>query len=168
MSDLDLDKHPANTTEVTDGVRGALSSAELSRRSVLRGFGTVTLGVAAVGTFAACGGAGSTTPPAGAGTAAGSAGLAKVADIPVGGAIAAVGTDGKPIILSQPTAGKVVGMSAICTHMGCTVAPDGANLVCPCHGSVYKSSDGSNVSGPAPSPLPAVAVKVVNGEVVAG
>jgi len=75
---------------------------------------------------------------------------------------------GKPVILSQPTAGAVVAMTAICTHLGCTVAPAGAQLVCPCHGSVYKSADGSNVSGPAPKPLAAVTVHVVNGEVLAG
>jgi len=26
--------------------------------------------------------------------------------------------------------------------MGCTVAPDDAQLVCPCHGSVFKVADG--------------------------
>jgi cytochrome b6-f complex iron-sulfur subunit len=67
--------------------------------------------------------------------------------------------------------GKVFhAISAICTHLGCTVRAealprpetkdvDGANLrithryQCPCHGSVY-SGDGANVSGPAPKPLP--------------
>jgi len=43
-----------------------------------------------------------------------------------------------------------------------------AQVVCPCHGSVYKSADGSNVSGRAPKPLAAVTVHVVNGEVLAG
>jgi Rieske Fe-S protein len=33
---------------------------------------------------------------------------------------------------------------------------------------VFKAADGSNVSGPAKKPLPAVAVKVENGNVVAG
>lgn len=166
MSDLDLDLDNRGT-EGTDRARGAMSSPELSRRVVLRGVGAVTLGVAAVGALAACGaGGGSAATPAGSGAAEGV--LAKVADIPVGGAISATGADGKPIILAQPTAGTVVGMSAICTHLGCTVAPDGAELVCPCHGSVYKAADGSNVSGPAPKPLPAVAVRVQNGEVLAG
>ena len=148
----------------------------VSRRVLLRGVGAATLGVATVGVLAACGagstpGGGSNAGSAGAGATAGSGGggvLAKVADIPVGGAISAVGPDGAAIILSQPTAGTVVGLSAICTHMGCTVAPDGADLACPCHGSVFKAADGSNVSGPAKKPLPPVAVKVENGNVVAG
>ena len=159
MTDLDLDHLSVAT----------VTSAAMTRRGMLRGVGAVTLGAAAVGTLAACG---ADSEPAGSGSAAGSAAaaglLAKVDDIPVGGAIAAMGADGKPIILSQPTAGTVVAMSAICTHNGCTVAPDGAELKCPCHGSVFKADDGSNVSGPAKKPLPSVAVRVENGDVLAG
>ena len=44
------------------------------------------------------------------------------------------------------------GISAICTHMGCTVEPSRSGFRCPCHGSVYDSG-GKNVSGPAPRPL---------------
>jgi len=179
MSDLDVTTRDLTATRT-------LSSAELSRRGMLRGVGAATLGVASLAALAACSsdsGTGTTSTAAGttAGTTAGAtagatadsgagtaASLAKLSDIPVGGAISAKGADGKPIILSQPTAGTVVGMSAICTHQGCTVAPDGAELKCPCHGSVYKAADGSNVSGPAPKPLPSVAVKVVDGQVVAG
>jgi len=44
-------------------------------------------------------------------------------------------------------------MTAICTHMGCTVGlPAGAQITCPCHGSVY-DLDGGNLQGPAVSPL---------------
>jgi menaquinol-cytochrome c reductase iron-sulfur subunit len=60
-------------------------------------------------------------------------------------------------------------ISAVCTHLGCTVRSEmlpkpeivkseGEPVVlthrflCPCHGSKYKG-DGTNVSGPAPTPL---------------
>jgi cytochrome b6-f complex iron-sulfur subunit len=60
-------------------------------------------------------------------------------------------------------------ISAVCTHLGCTVRAEalpnlqtsdasGAPLrlthrfLCPCHGSEYKG-DGTNVAGPAPKPL---------------
>jgi len=137
----------------------------LDRREVLVRAGLVTMGVAAAGVLAACGG--SDTPTAEAPAASDDGTLAQLSDIPVGGAISAKLADGQPIILVQPEKGKVVAMTAVCTHQQCTVAPDGDELKCPCHGSVYDLS-GENVSGPAPSPLPGVDVHVVDGAVVAG
>ncbi len=48
-------------------------------------------------------------------------------------------------------------MSAICTHLGCTVKPEATSagateFHCPCHGSRYRD-DGTNYAGPAPRPL---------------
>lgn len=94
--------------------------------------------------------------------------LAQLADIPVGGAVSAEGPDGKPILVAQPQAGTVVAFSAICTHQGCTVAPSGERLACPCHGSVFEAATGKVVAGPAPRPLPSVPVHVDGGAVVAG
>ena len=141
----------------------------LDRRQVLVRAGLVTMGVAAAGVLAACGGGGRTprTTRRQDAPAAGDGALAQVSDIPVGGAISAKDADGKPIILLQPEAGTVVALSAVCTHQGCTVAPDGDQLKCPCHGSVFDLT-GGNVSGPAPSPLPAVDVHVSDGAVLAG
>jgi len=136
----------------------------LDRRAVLVRAGLVTMGVAAAGVLAACGGGGS---DASANAPAAGEPLAQVSDIPVGGALAATGSDGKPIILLQPEAGTVTAVSAVCTHQGCTVAPDGKELKCPCHGSVFDLT-GGNVSGPAPSPLPPVDVHVSDGAVLAG
>lgn len=44
--------------------------------------------------------------------------------------------------------------SAVCTHLGCTVAyfQDDQRFHCPCHGSVY-AADGKVEHGPAPRPL---------------
>lgn len=94
--------------------------------------------------------------------------LVALADVPVGGAVAAKDASGAPIIVAQPTAGKAVAFSAICTHMGCQVAPAGKQLNCPCHGSQYDATTGAVLRGPAPKPLPPVTVHVENGQVVAG
>ncbi len=92
--------------------------------------------------------------------------VAKLSDIPVGGSISAT-LDGKPIIVAQPSTGKVVAFTAICTHQGCTVNPDGAVLRCPCHASTYDAFTGKNTSGPAQGPLAAIPVTVSGGAVLA-
>lgn len=43
-------------------------------------------------------------------------------------------------------------VSAICSHLGCIVAPASEGFACPCHGSRF-ASDGRVIQGPAPSPL---------------
>jgi cytochrome b6-f complex iron-sulfur subunit len=43
-------------------------------------------------------------------------------------------------------------MSAVCTHLGCTVNRAQKGYHCPCHGSVF-SPDGAVESGPAPKTL---------------
>lgn len=43
-------------------------------------------------------------------------------------------------------------VSAVCTHLGCTVNLSGDGFHCPCHGSVFDEG-GAVKSGPAPSSL---------------
>ncbi|NMR19990.1 Rieske (2Fe-2S) protein [Cellulomonas fimi] len=168
MNDLDLqraiDDRPPRTSA------GDLGASAVTRRVVLRGMGTTAAGVGTVGVLAACGGGGTRGSGGSGGAPAPSPGapLAKLDDIPVGGAISATAHDGTPIILAQPTAGTVAGLSAICTHQGCTVAPENSELACPCHGSRFALPDGAVLNGPAEEPLPPFAVKVENGEVLAG
>jgi cytochrome b6-f complex iron-sulfur subunit len=47
---------------------------------------------------------------------------------------------------------KFRAVSAVCTHLGCTVNLAGKGFHCPCHGSVF-NPEGGVVSGPAPAPL---------------
>ena len=65
----------------------------------------------------------------------------------------------------------LVGYSAICTHLGCTVLPQlsaQGYIVCPCHGSVFDPAVAAVVHGPANRPLPALPVGVLQeGHVVA-
>ncbi len=148
----------------------------VSRRTVLVNAAGVALGA---GVLASCA-SGRSTPAAGtpktsspaegagSGGASGGEPLAQLADVPVGGAVSATDAAGKPVIVAQPTKGTVVAFSAICTHMGCTVAPAGGILKCPCHGSTYDLATGENTGGPAPKPLPEIQVSVKRGSVVEG
>lgn len=122
---------------------------------------TLLLGMSASGALvlAACGGG------SGSGPAAGQP-LARLDDIPVGGALSVKSADGKPVILSRPAGETVVGLSAVCTHQGCTVEVSDKVLACPCHGSRYEAATGMVLNGPAPSPLAAFPVRVENGSVL--
>lgn len=83
--------------------------------------------------------------------------------IPEGSALIA-GPEDAPIALAR-TGTMVVAFSAVCTHQGCTVNARGAQLICPCHASKFDPLTGTVQGGPAPSPLPSVAVQVVDGVV---
>jgi len=60
-----------------------------------------------------------------------------------------------PAMLIHHTDGRWVAMTAVCTHLGCTVQyePQADRIHCACHGGVYDSYSGANVSGPPPKPL---------------
>lgn len=136
---------------------------EPTRRAV------VLAGVTAAGAsvLVACSGGSGASGGSGGGAASGGP-LVAVADVPVGGAVVAKDAGGAPVVVAQPSAGKVVAFSAICTHMGCQVSPSGGQLNCPCHGSQFDAATGAVLHGPASTPLPPVAVHVAGGQVVAG
>lgn len=85
------------------------------------------------------------------------------ADVPVGGGVVLADED---VVVTQPTEGEFKAFSAVCTHSQCLVTGVTATIDCPCHGSRFDLTTGDVVAGPAPSPLPAVAVSVEGGEVV--
>jgi nitrite reductase/ring-hydroxylating ferredoxin subunit len=133
----------------------------LSRRSVLRGVGTGALGLPVLAACGAAGG-GSSNDAGPTGGRKGQA-LVSTADVPVGG-----GTilDDQQVVVTQPVKGEFKAFSAVCTHSQCLVGSiaDG-QIRCPCHNSLYSIDDGSVLGGPAPRPLPPVAVTVKGGEV---
>jgi Rieske Fe-S protein len=62
--------------------------------------------------------------------------------------------NGKPVALYIGEDGTRYEVSAVCTHLGCTVCWNGAERTwdCPCHGSRF-AVDGSVIEGPAVKPL---------------
>ncbi|QEO15792.1 Rieske (2Fe-2S) protein [Agromyces intestinalis] len=110
------------------------------------------------------GGGGAEAP--GTDVAAGSE-VAALADVPVGESIS-VTIDGADALLAQPSAGVVAAFSAICTHQQCKVAPAGAELHCPCHGSRFDAATGEVLNGPALQPLTPIAVHLDGDRIVTG
>lgn len=140
---------------------GLLGPAPARRAVLAAGASAVGLGLlAACGQGAGGGGSGTRATPGGP--------LVALADVPVGGAVQVTTADGAKIVVAQPEAGRVVAFSAVCTHQGCTVMPDGERLLCPCHGSVFESFTGAVLNGPAREPLPEVPVRVEGDGVVEG
>jgi Rieske Fe-S protein len=144
-----------------------MSVETVSRQSVLRGFlATAVAGVAgflvARGSDAAksvgLAGANGRAPAYGGGKR-----LAAVNDVPRDGGLI-LAKDG--VVLTRTSAGAVQGLSAICTHQGCTVSSiSGGRIICPCHGSQFSVTNGAPVAGPATTPLSPVPV-VVRGDAV--
>jgi cytochrome b6-f complex iron-sulfur subunit len=60
-----------------------------------------------------------------------------------------------PAMLIHHEDGRWVALSAVCSHLGCTVQyePQADRIHCACHGGVYNAYTGANVSGPPPKPL---------------
>jgi cytochrome b6-f complex iron-sulfur subunit len=77
-----------------------------------------------------------------------------------------IAVSGHPVLVFRSPQGFRA-FSAICTHLGCTVAWNEAHhdIECPCHAGVF-DANGKVVSGPPPRPLTEYSVVVVNGEVM--
>ena len=152
-------------------------SAPMTRRSVLNGTAVVAAGavagylvtrrsdaVQAATTSAASGanGYGPASAGGGSGSGGGADPVARVDDLPDGGGVVL----GDQHVVLVREGDQVHGLSATCTHQGCTVSDvaDG-RITCPCHGSVFDAATGAVVTGPASSPLPEVAVEVRDGAV---
>ncbi len=161
-------------------------SNEVERRTVLRG-GIIAVGIGMVTVVlgslvaltrrrtgaSATGSASADSSPGPSATAGASAsalpgstgtGIAAASSVAVGSAKSFTAQDGSQAYLLHPSANTFVAFSAVCTHQGCPVQFDGSGFQCPCHGSTF-DQNGQVTGGPAPSPLPKIPVKVVNGEV---
>lgn len=132
-----------------------------SRRQVLRGAGLVSVTTASAGLLSACGGSSS---PSAASTAADGAVVVPASDTQVGGST--YYADAK-VIVSQPQEGTFVAFDSTCPHAGCRVSDtDGAELVCPCHGSRFDPATGAVVQGPATTGLTVLQVTAEGGDLL--
>jgi thiosulfate dehydrogenase (quinone) large subunit len=89
--------------------------------------------------------------------------VARLASIPVGGAVGFAGPHDEPGVIVRLGQREVVAFSRVCTHAGCLVGYDRSArlLYCPCHGAEFDPSRGARpVAGPAPTPLPSIPVRL--------
>lgn len=72
------------------------------------------------------------------------------------------------LVLNTPQGLKAY--SAVCTHFACIVKWDpGINqIMCPCHEGYFDPLDGGVISGPPPTPLAALKVEVIDGQIYVG
>jgi Rieske Fe-S protein len=148
-------------------------TGELSRRGMIINTGLSAL---AIGALSACSNYGNqpaapTSAPGADGNASGSPGsgtagsdsgglTAAKADIPVGGG--KIFPDAQTVV-TQPKSGEFKAFTAVCTHQTCIVTEVVETINCDCHGSKFSITDGSVVTGPAPSPLAAKTVTANGG-----
>ncbi|WP_197321257.1 ubiquinol-cytochrome c reductase iron-sulfur subunit [Saccharomonospora sp. NB11] len=135
-----------------------------SRRTVLTTGATVAGAALGTAALAACSGPGTDgTPPTSVpkGTR-----IARLDDLSVGSSKAVTTPDGRKAIISRPAKDEVAMFSAVCTHQGCTVKPEGEQLHCPCHNSLFDPYTGEVRGGPADEPLPRIDVEVRGNDIV--
>jgi cytochrome b6-f complex iron-sulfur subunit len=75
---------------------------------------------------------------------------------------------GRPAMLLHHADDTWTALTAVCTHLGCTVQFDKERkaIYCACHGGVYDAKTGANISGPPPKPLAQYKAQILPGKVV--
>lgn len=68
-------------------------------------------------------------------------------------------------VVTQPKEGEFHAFSSVCTHQGCQVRNvTETEIVCPCHSSMFSTTTGEVLGGPATEPLPEYSVSESSGE----
>jgi Rieske Fe-S protein len=96
--------------------------------------------------------------------------LARLDDIPVGGALPfAYPEPDDHCLLIRPTNDTVLAYDQRCTHLSCAVVPDMAGdcLRCPCHHGLFDLTTGRPLAGPPRRPLPRITLEVCEGLIYA-
>jgi cytochrome b6-f complex iron-sulfur subunit len=93
--------------------------------------------------------------------------IASVDEVPAGTVKKFMFNDKAAVLLHMPAGFRAFG--SICTHLGCIayLKPDENILFCPCHLGKFDPNTGEVISGPPPSPLPAIDIVVKDGAVYA-
>jgi menaquinol-cytochrome c reductase iron-sulfur subunit len=70
----------------------------------------------------------------------------------------------KPVYVGKDAGGKLIVLSAVCPHLGCTVPwlDKEKKFICPCHLGMF-SQDGRLLSGPPPRDLDRLETKIEEG-----
>jgi len=84
--------------------------------------------------------------------------LGDIANYPVGSRT--VRSDIPAVIYNKD--GEIEAHSLVCTHLGCTLAENGAEFDCPCHGSRF-DDNGVVLAGPAQKPLKTLRIEILEG-----
>lgn len=93
--------------------------------------------------------------------------IASVDEVPTGESKKFMFNGKAAVLLHMPAGFRAFG--AICTHLGCVAywKPDETIVFCPCHLGKFDPNTGAVISGPPPSPLPAIDIAVKEGAVYA-
>ena len=163
-----------STTPPTPSPEATRPLPACGRRTILRAVGLVALGGGTTAILAACGADTSAQPPtspsaAQSPSAAEESGTAAAqtkvptADVPVGGGVII----GAKYVVTQPAEGEFKVFSAICTHQGNPVGQvSDQQIICPFHNSHFSITDGSVISGPAQTALPAIPFTTSGADIV--
>lgn len=70
----------------------------------------------------------------------------------------------KPVYVSRDSQGKIAVLSAVCTHLGCTLPwnEKEQKFICPCHLGTF-AADGKLLGGPPPRDMDRLETKIEDG-----
>ena len=70
----------------------------------------------------------------------------------------------KPVYVARDSAGQLTVLSAVCTHLGCTVpwVEKQNKFICPCHQAIFAPT-GKLLGGPAPRSMDVLPIKIEEG-----
>lgn len=93
--------------------------------------------------------------------------IATVDEVPTGSFKKFMFNNKASVLLHMPAGFRAFG--SVCTHLGCIAGwkADENVIFCPCHLGAFDPNTGAVVSGPPPSPLPAIDIIVKEGAVYA-